>query len=32
MNEEIIKILESTTDIKKSQIEATLKLLEEGST
>ena len=32
MNEQIIKILETTTDIKKNQIEATLKLLEEGST
>ena len=32
MNEVIIKTLVNTTNIKQSQIEATLKLLEEGST
>lgn len=32
MNDEIIKTLESETNIRKSQIEATLKLLEEGAT
>lgn len=32
MNEEIIKTLESETNIKKSQIENTLKLLEDGAT
>lgn len=32
MNEEIIKILENSTNIKRNQIEATLKLLSEGST
>lgn len=32
MNEEIIKTLETDTDIKKEQIKSTLKLLEEGCT